>query len=214
MQVKELISIINDYDAKVIFDTPEVVAARIQKGDSPLYFTPVEGKERNQYEKSKNKKEFKSTSAVIHVPDLSIKELVNIFECDATGIHDYTNKKIEPYCQSGTSIDVVYTIFLFLHEIGHWMQFEKMDKKVDDYINKDIELQKENYQKICELYKQRQERISRGIECPITAKERKLLKQYMEEYRDIPKEKEADRFAIIELERVLDLYKQKKAEQV
>lgn len=42
--------------------------------------------------------DFTSPTAAIHIIDLLIEELVNIFECDGTGIHEFMNKIIEPYC--------------------------------------------------------------------------------------------------------------------
>lgn len=46
MQVKDLVSVINIFNAKIIFDNPKEVTEKIMAGSSPLYFTPVEGKEK------------------------------------------------------------------------------------------------------------------------------------------------------------------------
>lgn len=206
MQVKDLIKIINVFDANIIFDVPKDVAQYISAGRSPLYFTPVEGKERKQYENQKNNQEFRSTTAAIHIIDLSVRELVNTFECDGTGIHAFTSKVIEPYCNAGIPRDVVFTVFLFLHEIGHWMQFVNVDKKVAQFLNQDLELEKENFDKLNAVKMQRQERMKRGNKCNLTFNERKLLEQYMQEYRNIPKEKDADEFAVSKMPTVLELY--------
>lgn len=87
MQVKDLIETINVFNANIIFDKPDDVKDDILAGNSPLYFTPVEGKERKKYENITNKQQFRSTTAAIHVIDLSVRELVNIFECDGSGIY-------------------------------------------------------------------------------------------------------------------------------
>lgn len=206
MQLKELINVINTYDAKIIFDKPEDVGKRIMEGNSPLYFTPVDGREKTKFENMKDKHDFTSTSAAIHIIDLSIEELVNIFECDSTGIHEFTNKIIEPYCDGKIEKNIVYTTFVFLHEIGHWTQFEKMDRKVSDFIEKDYELEKENFDKMSALSRQCEERIAKGSQCALTVKEKRLFEQYMKEYRNIPKEKEADEFALSQMETSLKLY--------
>lgn len=207
MKVKDIIEIINVFNAKIIFDKPEDVKNDIMLGRSPLYFTPVEGKEKKKYETIIHNQEFESTTAAIHVIDLSVRDLVNIFECDGTGIHEFTNNIIDPYCDAEISRDIVYVIFLFLHEIGHWMQFECMNKKVKEFINKDLQLAKENFDKVSELKRQRQQRIEKGSKCILTAKEKRLFREYMQEYRNIPKEKEADEFALSQMQLSLELYK-------
>lgn len=98
MQVKDLIETINVFNANIIFDKPDDVKDDILAGNSPLYFTPVEGKERKKYENITNKQQFISTTAAIYVIDLSVRELVNIFECDGSGIYEFTNTVIDPYC--------------------------------------------------------------------------------------------------------------------
>lgn len=206
MQLKDLINVINIYNAKIIYDKPEKVAMKIMAGNSPLYFSPVDEKEQIIFKNMKDNHDFTSSTAAIHIIDLSIDELVNIFECDGTGIHEFTNTIIEPYCDGKIEKNIIYTTFLFLHEIGHWIQFEKMNKKVSVFIEKDYELEKDNFDKMSALSRQRQERIAKGSQCVLTAKEKRLLGQYMKEYRNIPKEKEADEFALSKMESSLKLY--------
>ena len=49
MELKELIDTINTYGARIIFDSPEDITKEIYYGkfSSPLYFTPVERKEKD-----------------------------------------------------------------------------------------------------------------------------------------------------------------------
>ena len=49
------------------------------------------------------------------------------------------------------------------------------------------------------LEERRQGRIDKGNQCKLTAKEKKLFEQYMKEYRNIPKENEADEFALSQM---------------
>lgn len=207
MNVKELIDIINLFQVHVIFDNPKDSVDRLMAGGSPLYFTPIEGKERKKYEQSSNKSEIISTTDAIHVIDLDIRKLVNIFECDGTGIHELTKEKIRPYCSNNISEDIVYVAFLFLHEVGHWDQFICMSKNIERFINEDLQLEKEIFEKNQQLGKQQKERIKKGSSCILTTNERKLFEQYMLEYREIPKEKYADKFALKNMEVVLDKYK-------
>ena len=103
------------------------------------------------------------------------------------------------------SQDSSYITFVFLHEMGHWIQFNSLNKNVFDFIQKDLVLEKNNFDKMENLKKQRKERIDRGNKCKLTAREKKLFWQYMKEYRAIPKEKEADEFALSKMEEALQL---------
>lgn len=201
MQVKDIINIINSFDVKVIFDRPEEVVYKIMNGGSPLYFTPVEGKEREKFKNLKNNQEFISTSAAIHIIDLSVKDFINIFECDGTGVHQFTKNMIKPYCNKGIQEDIIYVIYLFLHEVGHWTQFEKMNRNVVQFISKDFNLTENNSDKMHAL--KNQNHITSDNKCDLIARKKRLLGQYMQEYRNIPKEKEADEFALREIEKVL-----------
>lgn len=206
MQIKDLINIINTYDVKIMYDKPEEVAGAILEGSSPLYFSPVEGRERKKFENVKDKQKFTSTTASIHIIDISIEELINIFECDDSGIHEFTNNIIKPYCNEEIDKMIVYVTFLFLHEVGHWYQFKSMDKNVFAFIDKDNELYQENFIKVSNLNRHVQKCIAKGSRYNLTVKKR-LLEQYMNEYRNIPKEKEADEFAKSQLSAALRRYK-------
>lgn len=208
MNVRELIEIINIFNANVIFDNPkDSVELVLAAGHSPLYFLAIEGKEKNKYDHSSNKSEFVSSTASIHIIDLDIQDLINIFECDGTGIYQLTKDMISPFYSSNIPEDIVFISFLFLHEIGHWNQFIRMGKNVEQYKNKDLDLEKENNEKVVQLRKQQLERINKGNLCVLTSNEKKLFKQYMLEYRQIPKEKDADQFALEHMNLILEKYK-------
>lgn len=78
---------------------------------------------------------------------MDIRELVNIFECDGTGIHELTKERIRPYCSNNVSEDIVFVVFVFLHEVGHCNQFIGMGKNVEKFINEDLHLKKEIFKK-------------------------------------------------------------------
>ena len=188
MNISEVIKIINTFNVNVIFDDLINVKEKILGGQSIFYFTPIEGKEKRKYERMSDKSKFISSSSTIHIVDLDISNLFELFECDVTGIHEYTKNVIKPYCDMGVSEEIVYVIFLFLHEVGHY---------------------EENLKKVEELQSRRRERIYKGSDCSLTYKERSELEKYMKEYREISKEKEADDFALKNIENVLSEYKNK-----
>ena len=120
MNISEVIKIINNFNVNVIFDDLINVKEKILGGQSIFYFTPIEGKEKRKYERMSDKSKFISSSSTIHIVDLDISNLFELFECDVTGIHEYTKNVIKPYCDMGVSEEIVYVIFLFLHEVGHY----------------------------------------------------------------------------------------------
>jgi len=205
MQMRELINTINAYNAKIIFYNKTDLDDKLKEG-LPIYFTPVEGKELKKYRNIKEKKDFISTTASIYIPDLSIEEFVNLFKCYGMGLYEFTNNIIKLYCNKGIDNNIVFSIFVFLHEVGHWKQFERMGRNVSTFKSRDYELSEENFNKMTSLSEKRNERIAKGNTCILTAKEKKLFNQYMTEYRNIPKEKEADEFALSQIESALKLY--------
>ncbi len=208
MNVKELINIINEFEVKVIFDSQKQVKDNIMRGQV-MYFTPVEGKERKKFENKRNKSDFISTTASIHIPDLSIEYLINIFECDGTGLYEFTKELIKPFCNMNIQSEIAYVIFLFLHEVGHWQQFINLEKNVEKFINLDIEERINVNKKFSELEEKRKERMEKGNNCPQTFNEKKLCEQYMQEYRAIPMEKDADEFALKHMAKIITKYKDK-----
>ena len=81
MRVKYLIETINTSNVTVVFDSSEIVARKLGAGvTTPIYFTCVDEKEKLLYERCKDKSNFVSHTPSIHLPDLSVCELVNIFE--------------------------------------------------------------------------------------------------------------------------------------
>jgi hypothetical protein len=209
MNVIDVINKINHYDVVVKYDSKEDVTRRFLEGNSmPIYFTPVEGKERIKFEKNQ-RRDFVSNSAAIHIPDLAVDEMINLFECDVTGILNHTKEYLKKYLRDDIDENIVIISFIFLHEVGHWKQFCKMSCNVWDFINDDLELEKENFEKRKVVLESRKERLQRGNNCILTVKERKKLNEIMEEYRNIPKEKDADIFAIFNMDECLNILIQK-----
>lgn len=134
MLVQDLIKTINIFNVNVEYDSSEHCKKRILNGDSAVYFAVANDEEQRKYQ-IKNCTDMKSTTATIHVPNLSVRELVNIYECDGTGLFDLTNEMISKFYNESISNDIIFSIFLFLHEVGHWMQFEKIDRNIYEYMN-------------------------------------------------------------------------------
>lgn len=208
MNVRELIETINIFDANITFDPLEEVRRKFSAGiGTPLVFSCVEGKERKKYERLGSKSDFESHSATVHIPDLTINDIIDIFQCDAVGSYETTRKIIVPYLQDDIPEEVVFVCFLFLHEVGHWMQFKELGCNVQKYTERYVELYRANYEKGNQIWASREERIKRGINCVLTAREKQALIQCQNEYRQIPSEKDADEFAVQNLLQILDIYR-------
>ena len=206
MKIRELIKFVNTFGVKVVFDDLDTVGESLCRGDHIIYFTSVEGKERDKYERMYKKEKFVSTTSCIHIPDSSVSDIIDAYKnCDGSGMYEFTCNMIGENCGNIQNMDDAFIVFLFLHEVGHWNQFNKKQCNVKLFIEMDINLEKENFEKVRELVHKRQERIKKGNTCPQTVKERKLAELYMKEYRSIPKEKEADDFALANIEKSLHL---------
>lgn len=208
MTIRELIEKINIFDANITFVPLEEVRKKFSSGiATPLAFSCVEGKERKKYEKLGNKSDFESHSATIHIPDLTVDDMIEIFQCDAVGSYEITKKMIAPYLQDDIPENVIFVCFLFLHEVGHWMQFKELGCNVQKYTERYVELYRANHEKGNQIWASRDERMKRGITCLLTAREREALIQCQNEYRQIPSEKDADEFAVQHLLQILDVYR-------
>ncbi|MCP1136177.1 hypothetical protein NKT34_23035 [Paenibacillus polysaccharolyticus] len=230
MKVRELVEIINTFGVPVNYFEQEKLHAIINYNSDvpfPIYFSVFSEEEKKKYAASKDKSKFESSTASIHFPDITLAQLVNLFECDGTGIHEFTLNRISHYLDKDIPRDVVYVTFLFLHEVGHWMQFISMNKIAEVYFNEDLELYQESHKKMQDFRIKRDTRINKERNIMLsgnhkelysrasgrdeltllTFRERKLVETLQKEYRNIPKEKDADTFAIENLEFALFLYK-------
>lgn len=207
MNIKELIEIINIFNANVIYDNPRDVQYGILQGQSAFYFVAVEGKEQKKYKNSNDKSQFVSNTASIHIIDLNIDEIVDIFKCDGTGIYEFTRDIIKPFCNNNIDEDILYVMYVFLHEVGHWNQFLEMDRKVERFEKKDFQSYKDNFEEFQKIQKKIEIRRDKGNNCKITYNEKESLRKCGEDYRNIPKEKEADDFALKNMQKVIDEYK-------
>ena len=131
-----------------------------------------------------------------------------MFYQDDSGIYEYTCKMIRPYCKGVVDIKIGLVLFQFLHEVGHWNQFMSLDKNVAAYTTWNYEQEKNNYEKMRALKDSVLQRQAREKDNRLSAEERMLFRQYTEEYRNIPKEKEADEFALSYLKETIDKYRE------
>lgn len=209
MQVKELIDTINKENVPVIYESADVVCEKILTGTLRFpVFSVFEGEERKEYEHCKNQGDFISHSACIHMPDIAVDEMAQIFKCNAYKDEDSTYgdmlQTIQPYLRANIPEDITVVCFAFLHEVGHYRHFESLGFRAKAYMDLDLSLYEEHNRKMNELDMARRERMERGITCLLTAREKATLAELNAEYRRIPNEARADEFALSHLPRALD----------
>lgn len=165
-------------------------------GRSPMVFSVLGDAERKLYEKSENKHSFIGTSESIKIFNIEIEEYYSILkDIDSSGVHDLVMKKLNKYCNV-VPTSYVYITHILLHELGHYQQYVDRGRNVYKYISWCEREERENFRKQQELRAKIQGRVDKLI-MPFGPNkgERIKLKKLAEEYRNIPKEKEADDFA-------------------
>lgn len=194
---------IKELDIKVNYYNEDQLCERLS---SPIFFSCANDEERRRYERCNNKSACVSTTPSINIPDLTIREIVNLLECDGSGLLSTTKKMIKDFLSTKISDDIVIFTFLFLHEVGHWDQFHRMSYNIDAFTKLDREKSEQNHNKWLKVISQINKRKHNGEEISLTEKEKFLLEQVSNEYRNIPKEKEADNYALKHLRIILSDY--------
>lgn len=190
-------------NVNVVFDTIEVVRQRLQAGAHIVFMNVIENvSEKEKYEKKPQdiQAHYKTKSPAIHFPDLKIRELIEVYQCDIGDAYKKTCNainSIETIAEMPIEIKFVY--FLFLHEVGHWNQLMDMDRNVKQFIETDLDAEKENYDAqnliIEKVLHRNKARSLSEKEITFTDDELQELNQLEIEYRNIPKEFYADEYA-------------------
>ncbi len=141
---------------------------------------------------------YKTKSPMIHFPNVAVDELVQIFQCGAED--EYTNTILRLKKEYDIEADkFIFVSFIFLHEIGHWNQLENDDRIVYKYLLRNLTEERNNHdaqKKILTIALNRNGQNELGQGLKLTIKEKKALEDLQEEYRHIPKEAEADEYAV------------------
>lgn len=197
----------------VVFDTLTVV----NKGLLAFLSVIDDEAERKKYEllSDEEKKTYQTQSAKIYFPDLSVWDFIDMLKCDGSGLYDKTldiARKID--MKTACNLNIRCVLFTFLHEVGHWFQLIRLG--VYEYINMDKELSEKNAKAILAICNgiRRSPKNAGKKKISMDADDKKRLRQLQDEYREIPKEKEADKFAAdkmweIDIDKILAELKRK-----
>lgn len=184
---------------KIVFDSKKIATERFLQGKDLIYFLVMDETEEERYERKYDKSSYKAKSPSIHIPDFTVDELLDVFKEDVTGAYDRTCHYLETVqMKSECPIELKFVLYIFLHEVGHWEQLKRVDGYVSKYIEDGIELAKENYEKSALLYQKIKENnlnLKDGEKPWISKSDMQELIRLEEEYRQIPKEADADNYA-------------------
>lgn len=154
-----------------------------------------------------NDKNFKGTSEYIGVYNLEIQKYYEILSLDETGANALIMKKLQKY-RNDVPEEYLLIMHKLLHEIGHYKQYLERNKNVYEYSNW-------CYNEICEWQRKMNSltfeidsRREKGIKpLGLNKKERIDLSKLAKEYRNFPKEKEADDFAYANMKEAIEKLK-------
>ncbi len=202
-------------DITVVFDDININEIPNKGIDSFLYFNTMDSeKEKEIYNSLSEEKKlkYKTSSCAIHYPNISAYELSSIYKNgDYTGLYDIINEMIKDLHINSYSSEIILVIFTFLHELGHWKQLAEFDYVVCDfnshyYLDYQTEEKlSKRAEKLYEDYKEYHHLIEKLNPVDIQSlseEEVRILEPFVfglnriqREYRNIPKEMEADNFA-------------------
>lgn len=206
MKIKELFGIICPEEYKnITIETEDIINSEDINGKLTMAFSVLNEEERGVYEASVNKQDFIGSSESIKVYNVEVgKFYCLIKDKDDSGLYNIVMKKLQKYCNTTISAAYVLVTHMLLHELGHYQQYIERNKNVYDYTSWNEKEERENYYKRVELNKQIQDRIDKKI-LPYSPNkyERIQLMKLNKEYRNIPKEREADKFAYARMEEAI-----------
>lgn len=204
MLISEIINKINDFDINIEYIDFDKESS---KTISPFTFVTVNREERGEYLKCEDKKKFISNTCYLLIMDNDACNFIDLLKKrDVSGTWAYTYKLIKPFTNKGVAVDVCCIIFMFLHEMGHYKEFLEHGKKVFDY----SQLYLSSYKKYHDELNQISEKINfasrKADSSVVTKNDLKKMNNLQKFYRNIPKEKNADKYAIENMPQYLEKY--------
>ena len=171
---------------------------------SPMNFSVLNADEWNLYKICQNKETFTGTTESIVIYDVDVETFYNLLIINnQSPTHDLVMKKLRKYCNDIPAA-YVYISFMLLHELGHYKQYLYRGKNVYSYMNWCLE-ERTNAMKHQILMNKAQNCIDHFV-LPLSTpnkSERIELESIVKEYRNIPKEKEADSFLYSHMEQAM-----------
>lgn len=157
------------------------------------YFESINSEHSKEYEKmSENeKKEYISNSAAIFLPLISPDHYKEETKKVMSPDYSWTLKKVETKIHILPEYESMsVALYMILHEIGHWYDFLRCEKKPYFYMPQE-EIQKEK--ELHDYRKNLQQTLS--LKKELSPHDRGLIKKYIYDYNNLPREKRANIYA-------------------
>lgn len=157
------------------------------------YFQSINNEHRKEYEKMSEdeKKEYISNSASIFLPLISTDYYREESKKVKSSDYSLTLKKVERMIHIVPEYEsMAVALYMILHEIGHWCDFLRCEKKPYFYMPKEeIQEEKKLYDYRIELQR------TLSYKSELTPHDYDLIEQYTHDYNNLPREKRANIYA-------------------
>jgi hypothetical protein len=154
--------------------------------------------ERNDYiQKTRTiEKKYDNNTLGVYLPDINIDELYDLEnKRNAINLHKVLNEINSTLCLKNDELKLAYGIYVILHEVGHWLDFQSSGKSSVEYNLWDSE------------FRNRCKEFTRNIRTNpgSTVDELKHAEEAVDMYRNIPSEKAADEYAFKNIKSKLEI---------
>lgn len=192
MRLEQITKIVESEGIRFIFYPEDA----LYRKNSIVYINViVDSKERQEYKiKNENEqKEYVSKSVAIFLPDIDSERLGNVYINNDEMTYDFTLKKIRKIVSiSKEHENLAFSLYLILHEIGHWYHFDEMGRKPYIYANEDTDVREEVFNRQQDLQKEMSLKKSFN---KLTKNDLMTMKNWIIDYNNIPIEKRANSYA-------------------
>ena len=186
--VKKVSDLVNSEKAKVNYYVYDEQSVR----NYMFSLVAISGDERKHYEDmcDVEKQEYISTSAEILMPKMSVDRCANIYRNNDLYNFQYTLEKVHSLEKIHVNdLSTAFSLYIILHEFGHWNDFVSKDKKPFHYNMPDSEEARE----VFEYRKKIQDRMA--IKQEPDEEDKEMMKEYIKRYNAVPIERRANDYA-------------------
>ncbi|MBP1745078.1 MAG: hypothetical protein H6Q58_2056, partial [Firmicutes bacterium] len=154
--------------------------------------------ERNDYMKKTwtIEKKYDNSTLGVYLPDITIDELYDLeYKRNVINLHRVLHKINSTLCLMNDEIKLAYGIYVILHEVGHWLDFQASGKSSLEYNLWDSEFRNKCNEFVKKVHVSPVDIVD-GL---------KHAKEAVDMYKNIPSEKAADKYAFENIKSKLEI---------
>lgn len=141
-------------------------------------------------------KKYDNSTLGVYLPDITIDELYDLeHKRNAINLHRVLSEINSILCLKNDEIKLAYGIYVILHEVGHWLDFQTSGKSSIEYNMWDSE-----FRNTCKEFIKNIHAIPGN-----TVDELQHSKKAVDMYKNIPSEKAADKYAFENIKSKLEI---------